>query len=218
MKHAIFYLLLAILPGNLLSTTDYSHRLSGLWANRYGDITLEIKSWRKGIKVRQRSAYDKGKWRKYYRMGYGVFDDCKGRVVIVERRGLITWRNNRRGRSIRLHRYDDFNRGYGDDRFRRSRDRYDYESSSRSNRSRRSDYYTNDYIGNWYCSERDLDLEIIVYGTGFRARRPRGDWIYYDRVSNNRYHDRNGNSYYMDNGELYWESSNRRNRLKFSKR
>ena len=215
MKHLFIYTLLAILPGNLISAESSSSELSGTWISRNSNIQLEIKPWKKGLKARERSAYNKGKWRKYYRMGYGLYDDCKGRVIIADRFGQITWRNSRRGRSIKLRRYDRYDRSYDDGRYRSGRDRYGL--SNRTSRSRRSGY-NNDYEGNWYCNDRDLDVEIRIYGSGFRARRPRGEWIYYEAQSNNRYRDRKGNHYFFENGDLYWESSRGRNRLKFSKR
>lgn len=218
MKSIIMYFVLAWIPITMThaSTSSDARYLEGLWYDYSTDTYLEIKDHRKGIKAREIYRNRKKGWDTYNRMGRGVFDNCDGRAIIVLDRGQIQWKTGRRGRGIILERayqgrgraidYDRYNdqRRYGDTR---------YNSLSRS-----YSYSCDQYLGNWYNADRRLYLEIIRYGNGFRARRPGNEWIYYERDQYNNYRDNRGNRYYFDNNELCWESSDRNDRYRFSKR
>lgn len=211
MKYLTFLVLLALMPTNLLSSSaKSSNNIHGLWVDHYSDTKLQIKHHRKGIKVRRIIYGKKKKWRTYYRMGRGVYDDCKGKAIIAMGRNRIEWRKGRRNYAV-LSRYDDY--GYRND----YGNRYDYDYYDRRG-YRGYNGGISRFFGDWYCADYGLELNIQSYRDGFRARRPGGDWTYYNRYNDREYRDRRGNSYYFDGDRLIWESRDRRRKFKFSKR
>lgn len=226
----MWIILLALVPTSLYTASPSSNRqLHGLWYDVYSGIQLEIKHHRKGIKAREiRNYRNKKKWRTFYRMGRGVFDDCDGRVIIANGYGEITYRTGRR-RSYRLTRERDY--GYDAYDYRRNERWYDrdyddygsiygdYDRDRRRGRDR--DRWLNNrdrYCGDWHCSDHDLYLQIEAYRDGFRARRRGGGWTYYNPWRNGQYRDRRGNTYYFDDGYLTWQSRDRKRRFRFKKR
>lgn len=200
---------LAWIPTNLLLSTPSSiTHVYGLWYDDYSNTTLEIKRSGKHVKVRSIDYGRKRKWRKYYNMGRGVYDDCAGKAIIVQGRNRIKWRTSRR-RAVILSRYDDY--GYSTNR-NRSYDNDDYYRSGTRSLER------DRYCGEWYCDDRGLELRIESYRDGFRAQRPGDEWVYYNPYSDREYRDRKGNRYYFEGGDLVWSSRDNRRRFKFKKR
>ncbi len=216
MKNAWILFCLALIPTNLvLADHLLDHNLYGLWYDAYSDTHLEIKDHRRGLKARRIVHGRKKKWRTYYGMGRGVFDDCDGRTLIVLGPNRIEWRQGRRNTII-------FRRSRGslfDSRRYRGNDRY-YDES-------RSDYgyrdwnrrFRDDYCGEWYCEDYGLRLHIESYRDGFRARRHgRDGWTYYSPYGRNGFRDNRGNRYYFDGDDLIWSSGRDRRHLRFRKK
>ena len=227
MKDFILLVLLAMIStGTIYSSpfTDYD-RLEGYWYDDYTDTQLEIKSTRKGIKVRQKYGRRSKSWRRYNHMGGGLYDDCKGSVIIAISRNTIKWKTGY-GRPIVLNRYDSYGRrGYGDSCDYNYNSGYGYNSGRSGynynygrNRSSRRAYAPKDYCGDWYSDSRGLNLSIEIFGNGLRARRKGQSWTSYDSYGYNDYRDRRGNRYFFDGGELCWQSYDRRRTYRFKGR
>lgn len=213
--------LLFIVAG-LISTESYSNlsessilnnsRVEGYWTDDFGDVFLEIQRHRKGVKVRRNGR----KWRVYNDMGRGVYDDCRGNVLILfgrreleyrrkGRRPVYLFRESRGGRSFGRDRDGwrrDDRRGWNDNRGRRDRDGF-------NNRNLR---------GDWYCAQTGITISINFFNDRLGARIGRGDWTYYNPSGRNGYRDRRGNRYIIDNGDLIWVSRSGRKRHRFRKR
>lgn len=207
MRTNLLYLLFVLAPTEILPAEYNFVHLEGYWEDVDGHIQIEIQDHRKGIKVRELDHRYKSKWRTYNDMGRGVYDDCDGNVLILSSRGELKWKRSFDRRPVYLVR-----QGYS---YRNSRD-YDRAPISNS----RYDRYSNSsrYAGNWYCDQFGLDLEISLYGNGFRARNADRDWVYYDRYEDNDYRDKHGNRYCFEEGNLVWCSSDGKRRFRFNKR
>lgn len=212
MKVLYLYLLLALIPTKTLFsiTTNQSRNLNGVWVDSYSDVVVEIKSHRKGLKIRQIKRFKKTKWKTYYKLGYSTFDDCDGRSIVIIGRNRIRWNKGRfkefvlKRERLNTHYYNQRNSNRGRDR--------------RSDYNNRSFGYHQDYEGQWYCPEQRLYLDIEYFNGGFRARRPNKEWNYYEPDRRGNYHDRNGNTYFYENDRLCWTSNDRDKTLRFSRR
>lgn len=194
-----------------VSALEDIHHLEGLWYDNRTDIQVEIDDHRKGVKVREITRYRKHKWDTYFSMGRGVYDNCNGSVLIVLDRGLIEWRPFRSRRSIFLNRVT--RNRYNQDSQRWDDHGWSYHTDARNR------YSPSDYCGDWYSARHREYLEIREFREGFRARRPGGDWVVYERDRDNRFSDRRGNIYYFDeSGSLCWQSRDGKRLINFRKR
>lgn len=213
MKVAILCFLMGLFPAIAFSNLSDNevYGLEGVWYDYVTDVHLEIKKHSKGIKVREVNVRRKKGWDTYYNMGRGVFDNCDGRALIVINRGLLKWKISRHQRPIILERSIGRNNGYFDH----------FDTRNRSNQS----FYRNpsrnrisSFTGNWYCATHRLYLDIESYENGFRAKRPGKDWVYYEYDTNDYYRDNKGNSYYLRDGYLSWQSADGRDLYRFTRR
>lgn len=205
MKQFYVLFLLAVIPATTLISSSARRDLSGIWTDRYSGIQLEIRHVRKGIKVRVRSYRGKRHWRTYYSMGRGIYDDCRGNYIYAAGRNQIEWRSQFKRRSLILRRH----RG---SHYTPYDSRGEYWTGGPS-------YERDDYLGDWYCSDYGLNLEIRTYQSGFRARRRGGDWIYYDREDNgNRFRDDRNNAYTFEGDNLIWRSRDGRRSYRFKRK
>ena len=216
MRHYLLFLVVALMPTVLSSSPVFSsyYGLEGIWYDDYSDTQLEIRSHRRGIKVRRNGK----RWRTFNEMGHGLFDDCKGSIIVYRGRGEIQYRRKRRN-SIYLSRYNKYNRRSNYTRsceidpYRRNQNS-DYGYGNRGNNYG----YRDQYCGSWYCEDQGFNITIEAYGRGgIRARHGIDDWVYYNTYRNSRYSNSRGSGYYFDDDVLIWSSRNGRRKLRFRK-
>ncbi len=187
---------LALLPTEFTSAINSYRSIEGYWYDEFDAPRLEVRRRRNNLQAREISISGRAsKWRTYYHMGSGVFDDCAGRAFYALDSHRIQWRRNR-NRPIVLSRGSAIY-GYG----RTLAPRLSINIG-----------------GTWYCGDHNLYLDIEPFGNGYRARQPRGVWTYYDRYSDNEFRDNRGNIYYYDDGVLHWQSRDGRRVYSFRKR
>ena len=192
----LYMTLLALIMTSFGSAAPIDHRdyLEGLWSDRYSGLLLEIKTTRRGIKVRSRDGW-RDRWRTFIHRGNGLYDDCDGQLILVHDYDRIEWRRGRRQRVL-LARHQSF-------------DRYRLGGFSRLDALDR-------FCGNWHCDERGISFSIERYGDGFRASFE-GRTTYYDPFQGY-YRDRRGNRCFLDGDQLIWLSEDGRRRLRFRRR
>ena len=213
MKVAILYFLIVLFPAIAFSNESDNeiYGLEGMWYDYESNVQIEIKRHPKGIRVREVQVHRKRGWDTYYNMGRGVFDNCDGRALIVLDRGILKWKISRYHRPIILERSIGRYNGYidhFDTRNRANQSFYSYPSRNR----------INSFTGSWYCATHRLYLEIESYENGFRAKRPGKEWVYYEYYTNDYYRDNKGNSYYLRDGYLSWQSADGRDSYRFTRR
>ncbi len=211
MRAFLLFVLLAWIPTHLLIGAESSRHIEGVWYDYDTGVRVEIKDHRKGIKVKVKNGHFRRGWNTYFSMGRGVYDDCVGSALVVIDRHTLKWVRGRHRRPVYLERgreHRSWRQGGYTDRYYRDRVPYDRHRFDRRQR----------LSGGWFCSERGLSLDIELNDRGFRAREPRGTWIYYDRIGDDLYRDNRGNAYRVYGDQIEWQSNDGRRKFRFSKR
>jgi hypothetical protein len=214
MKALYTFFAILMLPLTGINAERPGTYLEGLWLDDYSNTKIEIKSTRRGIKVKEYRGFFR-KWRTYVYRRDGVFDDCNGRLIIKRGYDEIEWRQGY-GKKSYLNRYDQY--GYG----RSSNRDYDYNNYNGRSQGRtygrsQSKYSTRDrYCGDWYCDDQGYSLSVEPYGSGFRASF-NNQWSYYEPYKGY-YKDYRGNRYYIEDDYLIYRGVKNNRRLKFRKR
>ena len=206
MRKSIYLFLIVALPTVLLSSDNdrfASSYLVGNYFDAYSGTEIRISQHRRGIKAKVNNK----RWRTYYFVGNGVYDDYRGRVIVNLGYGEIKYVCRYRRNALvlsKIRRGDQPNRSGPRD--------WDNYHGDRS-----YGYDVNPYCGTWRSPDIDGRLHIERHGSGFRARNDRGPWTYYESQRDGSFRDPRGNRYYFDDRDLIWSSATGRGRLRFRK-
>lgn len=222
MRHWII-LLIALSTPFLASATHFDD-LAGYWDNFETQKTIKIKCKRYGIKIK--GLYRRGRWTKFRQYDLGRYQDDSGNEIRVRNAYSIEFINRYSGHIVPFVR-----QGYQDFYSPRRNEKYKIARAPKS-RNKNKRYYTGEHhdtspstpyaevwtdrilqqIEGTYAPEIDLSRKVMILNTrdGIRVKELNtGKWYRYllseDRKAAK---DKNGNSYILSSGELYWKGAN----------
>lgn len=236
----MFYLSLFLIIGSFSANANIGYlNVDGFYINGKNYSEIQIKEYRRGIKVRGLNWRRPNKWIKFERINRKRFVDCDNNQMVLNRnrRGDFTFiLKDRFGQRTKFRRVNSYNRnncgGIGDGYFYDGNGYNDHDFNrrdKRSNNGRNTDKYRfNDNskgsnnsgfrIEGTYSTRDGRSIAIVETRRGFKAKFS-GDrtWKSYEK-KNNRFIDKDGNSYTLqDDGGLIWKGKYSGKRIELSK-
>lgn len=179
---------------SLTAAATSPHAINGYWKNDKFQVVIELKVTEYGLKTIRT---DQGRWY-YYDWAYdNVYTDPDGNRYIIYDEYTMVWEAND-GRRLQFRKLDDRRRG-------------DYPSVPSNNLTALG--------GQWTDFRYDAQLRVVPERDGFRARIWNGAWRFYNRIDQNYFKDRYGNTFtLLRDGRLKYEDSRSRRVYVFEQR
>ena len=195
-------------------SVSYAGRMDGIWTTRDNRITVEIRDYERGIRLKQGNQT----WADYSRKG-NRYQSKYGSFCRLLDDNTIEWYDRKSRDRYTLVRNDRYRERYQDDR--RGYDDYKYSESYRGDR----DYRQNDrYRGNssgldgkWYNESSGQHIHVKPKRDGLRIKFRGERWINFRPRSNGVFEDGYGNKWILYRNYMKYESFNRDFTMSFSK-